>query len=99
MFDHVEVPVSDLAASAAFYRTVLEPLGLGEGSVSDDLAEFGALTLVPRTQRERAHVAFLAESEEEVRAFHRRGVEAGYRDNGPPGLRSYWVGRGLVRRG
>jgi len=27
LFDHVELPVSDLTASAAFYRASLAPLG------------------------------------------------------------------------
>jgi catechol 2,3-dioxygenase-like lactoylglutathione lyase family enzyme len=89
VFDHVELPVSDLGASAAFYATVLAPLGLAESSSSGEYVEFGALTLVEREPRETVHLAFIAESDDEVRAFHRCGVEAGYRDNGGPGLRAY----------
>ena len=33
------------------------------------------------------HVAFAAESEDEVRAFHAAALEAGGRDNGAPGPR------------
>jgi catechol 2,3-dioxygenase-like lactoylglutathione lyase family enzyme len=33
------------------------------------------------------HVAFIAQSKEEVIAFHRAGIAAGGRDNGPPGQR------------
>jgi len=33
------------------------------------------------------HVAFVAESREQVDAFHRAGLQAGGRDNGEPGVR------------
>jgi catechol 2,3-dioxygenase-like lactoylglutathione lyase family enzyme len=89
MFDHVEVPVSDLAESKRFYATVLEPLGLEVTYDGDERIELGALSLVPRAPQERLHLAFIAETREAVDAFHAAGVEAGYRDNGPPGLRDY----------
>ena len=89
MFDHVEVPVSDLAASAAFYRLVLEPLGIEQTHASAERVELGALSLVRRKPGERLHFALIAESPEAVEEFHRRGVEGGYRDNGAPGLRPY----------
>jgi catechol 2,3-dioxygenase-like lactoylglutathione lyase family enzyme len=88
MFDHVELPVSDVDASVAFYRRVLSPLGI-EQTASGDYAEFGALSLSQREPRGRLHFALVAESREQVDAFHRAGVEGGYRDNGPPGLRDY----------
>ena len=89
MFDHVELPVADREASKAFYATVLDPLGipLSEG----EWVEFGALCLVERPPRERLHIAFVAESTAEVDAFHRAGVEAGYRDNGAPGIRERYA--------
>jgi catechol 2,3-dioxygenase-like lactoylglutathione lyase family enzyme len=89
VFDHVELPVTDLAASAAFYCALLAPLRIEQSHLSDTAAEFGALTLVVRPPRERLHVAFIAESREAVEAFHRAGIEAGGRDNGRPGLREY----------
>lgn len=88
LFDHVDLPVSDLAASAAFYRIVLAPLGI-EQSSSDEQPEFGPLSFVRRPPDETLHIAFVAETQAAVRAFHRAGVEAGYRDNGGPGLRDY----------
>jgi catechol 2,3-dioxygenase-like lactoylglutathione lyase family enzyme len=36
------------------------------------------------------HVAFVAESREQVDAFHRAGLEAGFRDNGAPGVREQY---------
>ena len=89
MFDHVVLPVSDLAASITFYGAVLEPLGIDETHRSETEAEFGALSLVRRPPRELLHVAFIAESPEAVAAFHRAGLGAGGRDNGPPGIRTY----------
>jgi catechol 2,3-dioxygenase-like lactoylglutathione lyase family enzyme len=88
MFDHFEVPVSDREASAEFYRRVLAPLGL-EQTASGEYVEFGALSLVAREPRQRLHFAFIAESRDQVDAFHRAGIEADYRDNGAPGLRGY----------
>ena len=87
MFDHVDRPVSDLATSSAFYRTVLAPLGIDQ--TSSDPPEFGALSFVERPPREALHIAFIAETRAAVRAFHRAGVEAGHRSNGAPGLRDY----------
>jgi len=89
VFDHVAIPVADLETSSAFYELVLEPLGIQPTSSSTEAVELGALVLVPRPTRERLHVAFIAESRGAVEEFHRRGVEAGYRDNGAPGLRDY----------
>ena len=89
MFDYVELPVTELAASAASYRAVLAPLGIEQSHLSDTSAEFGALTLVPRPPQERLHLAFISESREAVAAFHRAGLGAGGCDNGCPVLRDY----------
>ena len=88
MFDHVVLAVTDLEASTAFYRTVLAPLGIGQ-TASGEYVEFGALTLGEGAPKERQHLAFIAPSREAVDGFHRAGIEAGYRDNGSPGLRRY----------
>ena len=89
MFDHVELPVSDLSASAEFHRAALAPLGIGEGHRTETAVEFGALELRRRPPRDLLHVAFIAETREAVDAFHRGGLDAGGRDNGPPGIRKY----------
>jgi hypothetical protein len=36
------------------------------------------------------HIAFVARSRGEVDAFHRAGIEAGYEDNGSPGVREQY---------
>lgn len=85
VFDHVKVGVRDPAASVRFYKTVLEALGIPPLWEGDQGAQFDDAE--PSTP---LHIAFVARSREEVDAFHRAGVEAGYRDNGPPGIREHY---------
>ncbi len=91
VIDHVSLSVRDAAASVAFYRAVLEPLGIPPIWEGERGAQFANLVLVEREPLSGpTHVAFVAASREEVDAFHRAGVEAGYRDNGPPGVREQY---------
>jgi catechol 2,3-dioxygenase-like lactoylglutathione lyase family enzyme len=96
VIDHISVGVTDLSRSREFYRRALEPLGMRElGPWSDDAKEvafghegfddFAISTEYPVGAP--VHVAFAAESEDEVRAFHAAALEAGGRDNGAPGPR------------
>jgi len=86
MFDHVTIRVSDLAASSAFYSTVLagEPQG-------EEFLEWDDFSIAPveedRPLTRHLHIGFASPSREEVDAFWRRGVDAGYRSDGEPGLR------------
>jgi catechol 2,3-dioxygenase-like lactoylglutathione lyase family enzyme len=91
VFDHVKLGVRDPEASKAFYRTVLEPLGIPPLWEDERGAQFANL-VVARADEPGGpvHVAFVAESREEVDAFHRAGIEAGYRDNGAPGVREQY---------
>ena len=94
--DHLEVHASNYEASVFFYATVLAPLGIP--SWSEDFADervmcFTRLNVVDRRPPTRDfHVCFVASSREEVDAFHRAGVEAGFRSNGAPGYRDYGPG-------
>src|ERR1051325_6150185 len=87
MFDHVDLPVSNLDAATSFYEVVLAPLGYEQTSI--DPAEFGALSFVYSPAPPQLHLAFIAESQEAVDRFHVLGVEAGYLSNGGPGVRLY----------
>jgi catechol 2,3-dioxygenase-like lactoylglutathione lyase family enzyme len=87
VLDHIDLPVSDVAASVDFYSLVLAPLGYAR--TSGEPPEFGALSFVHREAPEQLHVAFIAESRAAVEAFHRVGVEAGFESNGAPGPRKY----------
>jgi catechol 2,3-dioxygenase-like lactoylglutathione lyase family enzyme len=91
VIDHVTIRVSDFEASKAFYSTVLATLGHELGWEDADLrvAEWGDFSIAHdgKPLTEHAHVAFAANSRDEVEAFHRAALEAGYRDNGSPGER------------
>ncbi len=93
MIDHVNLSVSDLAASRSFYEKALEPLGItvlsdysaavGLGTGSDDF-----LWLVERSPvSQNVHLAFGCEDRAVVDRFHEAALAAGGSDNGAPGLR------------
>ena len=93
IYDHVQLHVRDVAASVRFYETVLAPLGIPLVYAREEQAEFPNLAIVGgRPPSGPLHVAFRAASEEQVQTFHVAGVEAGYRDNGAPGLRPQYYG-------
>jgi catechol 2,3-dioxygenase-like lactoylglutathione lyase family enzyme len=86
--DHIALAVSDAEGSIRLYRTVLEPLGIPPIWEREDGAQFANLVVEQAdTAGGPTHVAFVAASRDEVDAFHRAGVAAGYRDNGAPGVR------------
>jgi catechol 2,3-dioxygenase-like lactoylglutathione lyase family enzyme len=95
MFDHVKFGVSDFAASKAFFLAVLEPIGVsiaGEwpASYGIELVAKGTVSLcLYQTQEKPAHLhlAFAAETRDQVDAFHRAALAVGAKDNGAPGLR------------
>lgn len=93
IFDHVEVRASDYAKSLRFYETVLAPLGIPKVQEGDDWTGFANLNVVDRRPpTQNLHVCFFAREKPHVDAFHRAGVEAGFRSNGEPGYRDYAPG-------
>jgi catechol 2,3-dioxygenase-like lactoylglutathione lyase family enzyme len=96
MFDHVKFGVSDFEASKAFYLRALAPLGaalVGEGppSYGVEICRPGSnvsLCLFQTSEKPaHLHIAFAAESRQQVDDFYLAALAAGARDNGPPGLR------------
>jgi len=96
MFDHVKFGVSDYAASKAFFLEALEPLGVvvvGEGppayGVELSQADGKVSLCLYQTEDKPAplHLAFVAETREQVERFYRAALRAGGKDNGAPGLR------------
>jgi catechol 2,3-dioxygenase-like lactoylglutathione lyase family enzyme len=83
MIDHVTLQVSDVAASHAFYRVLLAPLGVSVGYEGDDavgyFGEGGSFWLIPaeRDEDRELHIAFAAPDREHVRAFHQAAVGFG----------------------
>ena len=91
--DHVDVHTSDFGECVRFYETVLAPLGIPKWSQSEGEACFTRVNVVDRKPATRdLHLCFVARSREEVDAFHRTGIEAGFRSNGAPGYRDYDTG-------
>jgi catechol 2,3-dioxygenase-like lactoylglutathione lyase family enzyme len=92
MFDHVGIRVSDRAASERFYDITLAALEIEKTHSDDWLAEWEDLAMSAEPDRpvtRGLHIGFVAPSRAHVDAFHRAGVEAGYRDDGAPGERDY----------
>jgi len=86
MFDHVTIRVSDLEASRSFYATVFDRQPEGEEFLEwDDFSIAPVKDGHPLTRH--LHIAFTSPAREDVDAFWCRGVEAGYRSDGEPGLR------------
>src|SRR5262249_46290389 len=76
----------NLQAAKAFYETIGPFAGLGLGDDEPDRVQFitdrATLSFVtgePAT--EHVHIAFSAETNEQVDAFHQAAVDAGYTDN------------------
>ncbi len=85
MLDHVSVQCADVAASTAFYETVLAPIGGRRIMAFGDVIGFGVppfpdFWLGPRTTGagfREAHIAFTAPSRAAARAFFDAAVAAG----------------------
>ncbi len=88
VLDHVKLTVHDAEASKRFYRTVLEPLAIPPLWENERGAQFANLVVVAGHELSGpVHVAFVARNRGEVDGFHRAGIEAGFENNGPPGVR------------
>ncbi|MBX9388335.1 VOC family protein [Streptomonospora nanhaiensis] len=86
MIDHLSLQVADVAVSAAFYDSVLRPLGghrlveLGDGAVVAFGADRPVLWLVPAVgggEVREVHLAFSAPDRAAVDAFHAAAAAAG----------------------
>ncbi len=91
VFDHVQLGVRDVEASKRFYRTVLAALEIPPLWESERGAQFANLVVAGAAEPTvPLHIGFVARSRDEVDAFHRAGIDAGFRDNGPPGIRAQY---------
>jgi catechol 2,3-dioxygenase-like lactoylglutathione lyase family enzyme len=91
VFDHVHIGVRDRDASMAFYSAALETLGIPTIWQDERGAQFANLVFTAdREPSAPVHIAFVADSREQVDAFHRAAIAAGGRDNGPPGVREHY---------
>lgn len=93
MFDHIALGVASFRKSRAFYTVALAPLGIAIVREGVDWAMlgkdgkpgfwFGEYGVPPGPM----HLAFVADTRADVRAFYAAAIAAGGIDNGPPGLR------------
>jgi catechol 2,3-dioxygenase-like lactoylglutathione lyase family enzyme len=91
VFDHVKIGVSDADESKRFYTTVLAELEIPPLWEAERGAQYANLVISNAAELTGPlHIAFVARSRDEVDAFHRAGIEAGFRDNGPPGVREQY---------
>jgi catechol 2,3-dioxygenase-like lactoylglutathione lyase family enzyme len=95
MFDHVTIRASDREASERFYSTVLAPLGIDQTYQLRTFSEWRDFSLAAADGAEpptrRLHLGFVAPSREQVAAFWRAGVDAGYADDGAPAPRPEYL--------
>ncbi|MFO1312056.1 MAG: VOC family protein [Burkholderiales bacterium] len=94
MFDHVVIGATSYETSKAFFLAALAPLGVtiaSEGPLGIELCRKDSqaslcIRLIEETPSP-LHLAFAADSRQQVDAFHRAAIAAGGKDNGAPGLR------------
>jgi catechol 2,3-dioxygenase-like lactoylglutathione lyase family enzyme len=84
---YVRLRTRDVAAIRRFYMAAGLELVVDE----PDHVQIASVSYVagePAT--EHVHLAFAADTNEAVDAFHRAATGAGYTDNGPPGVRAHY---------
>ena len=96
IIDHIGLAVSNYDRSKEFFCRALAPLGIelvmevqgwaGLGKAGKPELWFG----VDAQAHSPMHIAFIAESRDQVRAFHAAALAAGGTDNGPPGIREVY---------
>ena len=93
MYDHIELKVKHLEASASFYKAALAPLGYAaESNDPEGVAGFSAedgrsVWLRAGKASGPLHIAFRAAEHAAVDRCYSAGKAAGGRDNGKPGVR------------
>jgi catechol 2,3-dioxygenase-like lactoylglutathione lyase family enzyme len=96
MIDHVVFNVKDIKKSRKFYKAALAPAGykiiwdmkkwVGFGTGKS--ATFWIASRAPR--HSKVHVAFRCRGRGTVDRFYDAALQAGARDNGPPGIRKHY---------
>ncbi len=96
IIDHIGMTVSDYDKSKQFFCRALAPLGIelvmevhgwaGLGKAGKPELWFG----VGGEKQNPMHIAFIADTRDQVRAFHAAALAAGGTDNGTPGIREIY---------
>jgi catechol 2,3-dioxygenase-like lactoylglutathione lyase family enzyme len=104
LLDHVSIAVSDLARSRPFYDATMTALGAEKVYDRADALGYGVRCRPGAADHtylavyssdgsfgpSRRHWCFKASTRAMVDEFHRSGLAAGGRDDGPPGLRPHY---------
>ena len=105
ILDHISLTVREYARSVAFYEKALAPLGVGKIMEFGEACGFGVggkpdfwigtgpaafQTADQLAVITPSHVAFVAKDRAAVDAFYRAALDAGGKDNGPPGVRAHY---------
>lgn len=104
MFSHVMIGVNDLEASRKFYDALLGTLGINPGGANNKryfyrspTGTFAITTPIDGTAATHGNggtIGFLAQSPEQVHAFHAAGIaNGGTTCEDPPGLRETPMGQ------
>jgi catechol 2,3-dioxygenase-like lactoylglutathione lyase family enzyme len=94
--DHLWLRVRDPQASRRFYTTIAPYAGLRLAHDAPDGVQLSgsdfsfSLVRDERPLTENVHLAFAADADATVRAFHASALAAGYEDNGGPGERAVY---------
>ena len=99
LIDHIQLVVSDLAASRAFYKAVFEVLKIPMGGTGEDYFWADELFVSSADSKAaqgqltgRHHLAFQSQDRAMVDAFYEAALAHGGADNGAPGERQYHPG-------
>lgn len=96
IIDHIGLAISDFEQSKAFYSTSLAPLNIELVAEVHGWAGFGRngkpdFWFGPHVKTQHPmHIAFLAESRDQVDQFYEAAISAGGKDNGKPGIRDIY---------
>jgi catechol 2,3-dioxygenase-like lactoylglutathione lyase family enzyme len=96
IIDHIGLVAGDYEKSKQFFSRALAPLGI------DLVIEIGGYAGFGKSGKPEfwfggdgeiqgpMHIAFIADSRDQVRAFYAAAMAAGGTDNGPPGIREIY---------
>jgi catechol 2,3-dioxygenase-like lactoylglutathione lyase family enzyme len=92
VLDHITIRVSDRAAAELFYDTVLRTIGIEQSGRHSEYTVWGRQFSLAHADTDHPvtrglHIGFAAPSRQHVDEFWRAGTDAGYEDDGTPGVR------------
>jgi catechol 2,3-dioxygenase-like lactoylglutathione lyase family enzyme len=95
MFDHITLRVADLAAASSAFTAVLDELEIEQTTSTPSFSVWGNFALTQTDEEHpiarRVHVAFIAPTPAHVERFGQAGINAGFADDGPAGLRPQYA--------